>query len=96
MDGRERAALVALTMHDDGVISVDDDDPVAIAARLRHLEDEIAGMPAEALDLMGADVGQVKSWLSAVLAKLTARATRLQQQGQPADAKEDCGEGGVG
>ena len=87
---------MALTMHDDGVISVDDDDPVAIAARLRHLEDQIAGMPADAIDAMGADIGQVKSWLSAVLAKLTARATRLQQQGEHTDAKKTAAKAGLG
>ena len=79
---------MALTM-DDGVITVDndDDDPVAVAARLRHLEDQIAGMPAEAVDAMGIDIGSVQSWLTGVLAKVTARATRLQQQGQRADPK---------
>ena len=51
---------MALTM-DDGVITVDDHDPVAIAARLRHLEEQIAGMPPDAVEAMGADVGAVQS-----------------------------------
>ena len=81
----------------DGVITVDDDhDPVAVAARLRHLEEQIAGMPAEAVDAMGADIGSVQSWLSGVLAKVTAHATRLQQQGHKSDAKKTAGKAGLG
>ena len=86
---------MALTMAD-GVITVDEGDPVAVAARLRHLEEQIAGMPAEAIDAMGSDIGSVQSWLSGVLAKVTARATRLKQQGQPADPKKTAAKAGLG
>ena len=89
---------MALTMHD-GVITVDvddDDDPVAAAARLRHLEAQIAGMPAEAVDAMGTDIGKVNSWLSGVLAKVTARSTRLRQQGQRSDPKKTAAKAGLG
>ena len=70
---------MALTM-DDGVITVDDNDPAAIAAGVWHLEEEIAGMSPEAVEAMGVDVGTVQSWPTAVLAKITARAGRLEQQ----------------
>ncbi len=85
---------MALTM-DDGVITVDDDDPVAIAARVRHLEEQIAAMPPEAVEAMGVDVGTVQSWLTAVLAKITARAGRLQQQGRRSDPKKTAAKAGL-
>ncbi len=85
---------MALTM-DDGVITVDDNDPVAIAARVRHLEEQIAGMSPEAVEAMGVDVGTVQSWLTAVLAKITARAGRLQQQGRRSDPKKTAAKAGL-
>ena len=72
---------MALTM-DDGIITVDDNDPVAIAARVRHLEEQIAGMPAEAVEAMGVDVGAVQSWLIGGVGQGHRPARRLQQQGQ--------------
>jgi hypothetical protein len=77
------------------VITVDDNDPVGIAARVRHLEEQIAGMPPEAVEAMGVDVGAVQSWLTAVLAKITARAGRLQQQGQRSDPKKTAAKAGL-
>ena len=53
---------MALTMDGD-VITVDESDPVGVAARVRFLEEQIAGMPAEAVDAMSADIGRVQSWL---------------------------------
>ncbi len=87
--------MVALTMDGD-VINVTESDPVAVATRVRQLEAEIAGMPAEAVDAMSADIGRVNSWLTGVLAKVTARSKRLQQQGQPSDAKKTARRAGLG
>ncbi len=79
---------MALTMDGD-VINVTESDPVAVAARVRQLEAEIAGMPAEAVDALSADIGTVHSWLTGVLAKATARSRRLQQQGQRSGPDQD-------
>ncbi len=86
---------MALTMDGD-VIEVTASDPVAVAARIRQLEEQIAGMPADAIDALSAEIGTVNSWLVGVLAKVTARARRLQQQGQKADPKKTVGQGRVG
>ncbi len=86
---------MALTMDGD-LIEVTESDPVAIAARIRQLEAEIAGMPAEAVDALSAEIGTVNSWLVGVLAKVTARARRLQQQGQRSDPKKAAKRAGLG
>ena len=83
-------------MDDGGVITVTESDPVAIAARVRQLEAQIAAMPAEAVEAMSADIGSVHSWLTGVLAKVTARARRLQQQGQRSDPKKTAAKAGLG
>ena len=86
---------MALTMDGD-VIEVTASDPVAVAARVRQLEEQIAGMPAEAIDALSAEIGTVNSWLTGVLAKVTARARRLQQQGQRSDPKKAAARAGLG
>ncbi len=86
-----------MTLTVDGdVIEMSDSDPVAIAARVRQLEVEIAAMPAEAVDALSADIGSVNSWLVGVLAKVTARARRLQQQGQRSDPRKTAKRAGLG
>ena len=52
-------------------------------------------MPPEAVEAMGVDVGTVQSWLTAVLAKITARAGRLQQQGRRSDPKKTAAKAGL-
>ncbi len=86
---------MALTMDGD-VINVTESDPVAVAARVRQLEEQIAGMPAEAVDALSADIGTVNSWLTGVLAKATARSRRLQQQGQRSDPNKTAKTGRPG
>ncbi len=86
---------MALTMDGD-VIEVTESDPVAVAARIRQLEEQIAGMPADAIDALSVEIGTVNSWLVGVLAKVTARARRLQQQGQKADPKKTAAKAGLG
>ncbi len=86
---------MALTMDGD-VINVTESDPVAVAARVRQLEEQIAGMPAEAVDALSADIGTVNSWLTGVLAKATARSRRLQQQGQRSDPNKTAKRAGLG
>ena len=81
---------------DGDVIEVTTSDPVAIAARIRQLEEQIAGMPADAIDALSAEIGTVNSWLVGVLAKVTARARRLQQQGQKSDPKKAAANAGLG
>ncbi len=78
------------------VIEVTASDPVAVAARIRQLEEQIAAMPADAIDGLSAEIGTVNSWLVGVLAKVTARARRLQQQGQKADPKKTAAKAGLG
>ncbi len=73
-----------------------DDDPVAIAARLRRIEARIPTMSADEVDAAGAEMGAVQSWMTAYLAKLTARATRLQMQGRNTDAKRTAARTGMG
>ncbi len=86
---------MALTMDGD-VIEVTASDPVAVAARIRQFEEQIAGMPAEAVDALSAEIGTVNSWLVGVLAKVTARSRRLQQQGQRSDPKKTAAKAGLG
>jgi hypothetical protein len=86
---------MALTMDGD-VITVEDSDPVAVAARVRHLEEQIAGMPPEAVEAMSTDIGVVHSWLTGVLAKVTTRASTLQRQGQRSDPKKTAAKAGLG
>ena len=81
---------------DGDLIEVATSDPVAIAARIRQLEEQIAGMPADAIDALSAEIGAVNSWLVGVLAKVTARARRLQQQGQKSDPKKTAAKAGLG
>ncbi len=78
------------------VIEVTESDPVAVAARIRQLEEQIAAMPADAIDGLSAEIGTVNSWLVGVLAKVTARARRLQQQGQKADPRKTAAKAGLG
>ena len=92
---RARRCVVALTMDGD-VIEVAESDPVAVAARICRLEEQIAGMPAEAIDALSAEIGTVNSWLVGVLAKVTARARRLQEQGQRSDPKKAARRAGLG
>ena len=49
------------------VIEVTASDPVAVAARIRQLEEQIAAMPADAIDGLSAEIGTVNSWLVGVL-----------------------------
>ena len=86
---------MALTMDGD-VITVDDSDPVGVAARVRFLEEQIAGMPPEAVEAMSADIGRVQSWLSGVLAKVTTRSSMLQRQGQRSDPRKTAARAGLG
>ncbi len=86
---------MALAMDGD-VATVSASDPVAVAARVRFLEAEIAGMPAEAVEALSADIGTVHSWLTGVLAKTTARSRRLQQQGRRSDPKQTAAKAGLG
>ncbi len=86
---------MALTVDGD-VITVDDSDPVGVAARVRFLEEQIAGMPADAVEAMSADIGRVQSWLSGVLAKVTTRSSTLQRQGQRSDPKKTAARAGLG
>jgi hypothetical protein len=86
---------MALTTDGD-VMTVSESDPVAVAARVRALEAEIAGMPAAAVEALSADIGTVHSWLTGVLAKATARSRRLQQQGQRSDPKKTAAKAGLG
>ncbi len=86
--------MVALTTDGD-VINLTESDPVAVAARLRRLEDRIPGMDAEEVKAAGAEMRQVQSWLSAYLGKLTVRASTLQAQGHRADAKDVAAEAGL-
>ena len=68
---------MALTMDEGGTIRVTESDPVAVAARVRSLEAQIAGMPIDAVEALSADIGTVHSWLTGVLAKATTRATTV-------------------
>ncbi len=86
---------MALTVDGD-VITVGDSDPVGVAARVRFLEEQIAGMPADAVEAMSADIGRVQSWLSGVLAKVTTRSSTLQRQGQRSDPKQTAARAGLG
>ena len=86
---------MALTM-DGGVITVDESDPVGVAARVRFLEEQIAGMPPEAVEAMSADIGRVQSWLSGVLAKVTTRSSTLQRQGRRSDPRKTAARAGLG
>ncbi len=86
---------MAVTM-DGEVITVEESDPVAVAARLRHLEAQIPAMTAEQVKTAGSEMRVVQSWLSAYLGKLTVRASVLQAQGQPADARDVAAEAGLG
>ena len=86
---------MALTLDGD-VITVDDSDPVGVAARVRFLEDQIAGMPPEAVEAMSTDIGRVQSWLSGVLAKVTTRSSTLQRQGRPSDPRKTAAKAGLG
>ncbi len=85
---------MAVTMDGD-VINVTESDPVAVAARLRQLEDRIPGMDAEQVKAAGGEMRQVQSWLSAYLGKLTVRASTLQAQGHRADAKDVAAKAGL-
>ena len=76
--------------------TVEDDDPVAIAARLRRIEARIPAMSAEEVDAAGVEMGAVQSWMTAYLAKLTARATRLQMTGGNTDAERTAARTGMG
>ncbi len=49
---------------DGDVVEVTTSDPVAVAAHIRQLEEQIAGMPADAIHALSADIGTVNSWLA--------------------------------
>ena len=80
---------------DGDVITVEESDPVGVAARLRQLEDHIPGMDAEQVKELGSEMRTVQSWLSAYLGKLTVRAATLQAQGKRADARDVAAEAGL-
>ncbi len=86
---------MALTMNGD-VIKVTESDPVAVAARVRQLEEQIAGMPADAVDGLSADIGTVNSWLVGVSGQGDGSGPPTAAAGSAGGSEEDRGQGRAG